>query len=267
MSEYTFKRITVSKQGKALIVTLDTGYKANAFSLDLMNELTELALMVADDLDISAVILAGQPQVFTGGMNLSDVVVTDPLQLDLRTLRQGAKMGAKMCRAWEDIEAITIAAIEGPCVGAGVALSLALDFRVCADNCLLFVPEIERGMNMSWQSVPRSVNLIGPAKTKQMFILGEKLSGQKALAWGWADYLAQPGEALAMAKDISERLAQVPPIAQRMCKQAINTAANALNHAVSFMDADQFVLAQHSQDYKEGIASFLEKRSAKYTGN
>ncbi|NIB41066.1 enoyl-CoA hydratase/isomerase family protein [Pseudomaricurvus alkylphenolicus] len=261
-----YRRLSLTRNGGVLIVTLNSGHKANAFCLESMQELNDVANTVAEDMDVSAVILTGQSQIFSGGMNLSDSSVLEPAGRNLQELRRGAALGAKMCRAWESIEALTIAAIEGGCVGAGVALSLALDLRVCAENSLLYVPEIERGMNMSWQSVPRSVSLIGPAKTKRMFMLAEKVTAAQALDWGWADYLSASGTTVDQALQLAKQMEKLPPISVRMCKQSINVAANALNHAVSYMDADQLVLTQHSEDYREGIDSFLEKREPSYRG-
>ena len=261
-----FNRLDLKRVNRALIVTIQTGHKGNAFCLDTMEELTRVAQAVAEDTQTSTVILTGQTSVFTVGMNLADPRITQPETFDLEERRRGARLGGKMCQAWESIEAITISAIEGACVGAGVALSLALDFRVCAEDSFLYVPEIERGMNMGWQSVPRSVNLIGPAKTKRMFILAEKISAENALQWGWTDYLSKSGEAINTALEIAARIEQLPPIPVRMCKQAINSAANALNQAVSYMDADQLLVTQQGDDYKEGITSYLEKRPPDYKG-
>ncbi len=261
-----YRHITVDQTGTIMVVTLATGHKANALCFDTMNEMVTLANSVAEDTSISAVVLTGQPIVFTGGMNLSDPNVVSPQELDLPERRRGAALGAKMCRAWESIEAVTIAAIEGPCVGGGVALALALDLRVCADNAVIYVPEVARGMNMSWQSVPRSVSLIGPARTKRMFLLAEQVSAQTAIDWGWADYPATSGSALESALGVAAQVEKMPSIATRMCKQSINVATNALHHAVSYMDADQLLLTQHSDDYIEGITSYLEKRDPEYKG-
>ena len=76
-----------------------------------------------------------------------------------------------MCRAWWDMEQVTIAAIEGPCIGGGVALAAALDFRFCAAGAHFRIPEVALGMNMSWGSLPRLLALMGPARTKQAVIL------------------------------------------------------------------------------------------------
>lgn len=261
-----YMHITVEQHDRVLQVHLATGHKANAFCFDTMTELTALARAVGEDTSIAAVILTGQPGLFSGGMNLAEPNVVNPTAVDLPARKRGAELGAKMCRAWESIEALTIATIEGPCVGGGVALALALDLRVCTKDALLYVPEVARGMNMSWQSVPRSVSLIGPARTKRMFLLAEQVSGETAIDWGWADYLTEPGDGLSKALELATNAANMPGIAMRMCKQSINVATNALHHAVSYMDADQLLLTQHSEDYAEGIASYLEKRDPEYTG-
>ncbi|MFX6743372.1 enoyl-CoA hydratase/isomerase family protein, partial [Acinetobacter baumannii] len=82
-----------------------------------------------------------------------------------------------------EIEAFTVAAIEGWCVGGGVALAVSLDLRVVGRGATLYVPEIERGMNMSWGSLPRLVNLVGPAKAKRIVVLAERIDATRAVSW------------------------------------------------------------------------------------
>ena len=148
-----------------------------------------------------------------------------------------------------------------------MALVCACDWRVMSEESYMYVPELRLGMNMSWQSVPRFVNLIGPAKTKELLILAEPLAPEQALNWGLADRVVAPGETLGKASELARQVAAMPPIPVRMAKQAINTSANALNHATSFMDADQFLLAQGSADAKEGALAFFEKREAEFKGD
>ena len=103
--------------------------------------------------------------------------------MDIGSLRRHLKLGPRMSRAWQDMEQITIAAIEGFCIGGGVALAVALDFRIMASDAHICVPEIGLGMNMSWQSVPRLMHLMGPARTKQAVIMADqRISAKEAYA-------------------------------------------------------------------------------------
>jgi enoyl-CoA hydratase/carnithine racemase len=97
-------------------------------------------------------------------------------------------------------------------------------------------------------------------------MLGEKIGAQQSLTWGLADEVAPDGEALAAARRWAEKIAILPPNAVRMTKHSVNAAANALHHAASFMDLDQYLLAASSEDYREGILAFREKRTPKFTG-
>ena len=180
--------------------------------------------------------------------------------------RQLLQTGPRLCQAFEDLEPITIAAIEGWCVGGGVALMAALDLRVAGRSATFYAPEIERGLNMSWGSLPRLANLVGPARTKRLTILAEQIGAEQAEHWGLVDYVTDDGGALAKATALAEHIADLPPVAVRMVKQGVDAAAKALNRSASALDMDQFALALGSEDFEEGLASFLEKRPPKYTG-
>ncbi len=259
--------VSIEKLGRISVVSFDRGNAANALSLELMRELTAAARSFDHDAETSAVILTGRPDNFSLGADLKDREIVALREAGLAERRLGLMTGTRMCRAWEDIQALTISAIEGWCVGGGVALCVATDLRVVAQGAGLYVPEIERGMNMGWGAVPRITNLVGPARAKRIVILAEKVTAARAVDWGLADECAPDGEALTTAMAMAERAASLPPVALRMCKQDINAYANALAHVASHSDFDQYALAQTGEDFAEGIRAFLEKRAAKYTGN
>ncbi|WP_416897350.1 MAG: enoyl-CoA hydratase/isomerase family protein [Minwuia sp.] len=254
---------SVERSGRIVTVRFDRGYPANPMSDALMKELTDLARWLDEDLETSVVVLTGRSDNFSMGFDLKEG--RDP-DASLLERRRAVQRGPRLCRAWEDLEQMTICAIEGWCVGGGVALATALDLRVMGEGSTLYVSEIERGMNMSWNSVPRFVNLCGPARTKRLVVMAERVGAEQAKEWGLADELTPKGGAFDKAMVMAERIASLPPVQVRMLKKDVDVAAKALNHAVSFMDADQFVLSQTSEDYREGVESFLEKRPPNYTG-
>jgi len=267
MADKQWKYLTVNQEGRVLTVHFDTQNKVNSLNRALMRELTALAYQLQDDSELNAIILTGQPSIFSGGMDLKDPELRETQKLTMAQRRKHNQLGPKMCAAWEALEPVTIAAIESWCIGGAVALAVACDWRVASDNVQMYVPELKLGMNMSWQSVPRFVNLVGPAKTKQLLLLAQPLSATDAEAWGLVDYLVATGEALNKATELANKLSAMPPIPLRMAKHAINVSANALNDATSHMDADQFLLTQETEDAREGVTAFFEKRPAKFEGN
>jgi enoyl-CoA hydratase len=265
MSDWKFLKL--SREGRVLTVEFDSGNKVNSLKNALMRELTQLAIDLQQDSELSAIVLTGHRDIFTAGMDLKDPDAARVSKGTVAEKRTLMKIGPTMCAAWEALEPVTIVAIEGWCIGGGTALAVACDWRVAASDAQMYVPELKLGMNMSWGSVPRFVNLIGPAKTKQLLILAEPQDAATSEAWGLIDYITEPGQALAKSLELAAQVAAMPPIPVRMAKRGITTAATALNNATSFMDADQFMAAQNTEDAREGPLAFFEKRGPEFKGN
>jgi enoyl-CoA hydratase len=254
-------------QGRIAIVRFDRGDNVNAFSQQAMRELRDVTRDFEDDLETSVVILTGAARAFSAGFDLKDPEGRgrDALSIGERIHRQ--RLGPKMSKAWEDMDQVTIAAIEGHCVGGGAALVVALDFRFCGKSAHFRIPEVELGMNMSWGSIPRMLALMGPARTKQAVILAsDRISAADALGWGLVEKVVDDGQALPAAMAFAERIALQPPLPVRMTKATVNRFANALHDLGSHMDADQNVLSSLTEDYKEGTTAFREKRRPVFKG-
>jgi len=256
--------VHIERQERIAIVRFDRGQPANPLSMALMRELAGVAQALSDDPTLCAVVLTGRSDNFSMGMDLRDAVRA--AQAGLAERRWLLKAGPRLCRAWEELEALTIVAIEGWCVGGGVALAVSCDLRVMGASGHMLVPEVERGFNMSWGSVPRITNLIGPARAKRTVVLAEQLDAARAERWGLVDEVVPDGQALDAALKLARRAAALPPNGVRLCKSAVNAHANALNASSSHADLDQFALTQGSQDCAEGVSAFLEKRAPVFTG-
>ncbi len=254
-------------EGRIAVVRFDRGDGVNALSPEAMRQLTQAARSFEDDGDTSVVVLTGGPKAFSAGFDLKDPEGRSRKSMDIGALRRHLKLGPRLARAWQEMDQITIAAIEGFCIGGGIALAVALDFRVMSRAAHIRIPEIGLGMNMSWQSVPRLLHLMGPARTKQAVILADqRISAEEAYAWRLVEEVADPGFAFEAAMALAEKFARQPPISAAMTKLTINRLTHALDDLTSHMDIDQFALATMTDDHKEGVAAFLERRKPRFQG-
>ncbi len=267
MSDFLSVERGLGPDGRIAVVRFDRGDGINALSPEAMRQLTAVARGFEDDAETSVVVLTGTMKAFSAGFDLRDAEGQARKDMGLGDLRRSLKVGPRLTRAWQEIEQVTICAIEGFAIGGGVALAVALDFRVMASNAHLRVPEIGLGMNMSWQSVPRMLHLIGPARTKQAVIIAdERICAATAHQWGLVEEVAAPGKAFEAAMALAEKVARQPPISVMMTKLTVNRLAYALDDLASHMDSDQFALASMSEDHREGVAAFRERRKPKFRG-
>ncbi len=257
--------VHLAREGNLAIVTLDRGDRLNRLSLQAMRELKAAAEALREDASIDAIVLTGA-QAFSAGADLTDPELASREAMPLVEQRNALRLGPEMCEAWAAIEAITIAAIEGFCIGGGLALAAACDHRVTSRSAHFRLPEVPLGMNMSWRSVSRLVALIGPSRAKELIVLGRKVEAPEAERWGLVDRVTDEGEALEAAIALTRQYAQLPPLAARMAKEAIEASAHPLARATSHMDRDQFLLARGSADHLEAVAAFLEKREPRFRG-
>ena len=252
--------LDIQAKGGVWSVRLNRPQTRNAFSLELIRSLTQTAEQLRDEPGVRAVILCAAGPHFSAGMDLAEVQKSDASKLSLAERRKLAALGERMCQAWEDIPAMTIAAIEGHCIGGGAALAAALDWRVIGSSAWFWLPEIALGLPLGWGALPRLVGLLGPARAKRFIILGERLQGQQALDFGLAEYLVADGQAEAEALKLAQRVVELPEVAVAMSKQAVNASANALNHLASHMVSDQLALALASEEALAARARFVTSK-------
>lgn len=251
--------VTVERGGRTAIVTMNRPERRNALSVDFMRELTRVAESFREDAEIDAVLLTGGAGFFSAGADLKDEARWSADAKPLVERREIAQTGYRLARAWEEMPQITIAAIEGYAIGGGLALALACDWRVIASDAFVSLPEIALGLPLTWGTLPRLVALAGPARTKRLTILCERVPAAEAFSMGIVDHVVDPGTTLEKAGGIADQVLQMPRASVRMSKETINATAYALAHLASHAGADQFTLAGASDEAAAAREAFRRR--------
>jgi enoyl-CoA hydratase len=257
--------LAIETSGHVATLTLDRPERRNALSLALIESLTRACQALRDDTAVRVVVLRASGRDFSVGIDLTDPALAAITRLPLGERRRAMLYGRRVVQALQALPQLTIVAMHGYCLGGGACLALACDLRVAASDLKLGMPEVLRGLNMSWGVVPLLFAQLGPARTKELLLTGAPLSAERALAWGLANRWVEGSAAEAAHAWAVELAESVPPIAASMIKDTVNALANAHSAAVH-MDADQLLLAQHSADHAEAVAAFLAKRKPDLKG-
>jgi enoyl-CoA hydratase/carnithine racemase len=258
--------IDLRRDGAVASVTLNRPGRRNAITAAMMHELIRISQDFALDEATRVVIVRAEGDDFSVGADLartpSDI---GPASLTMR--RRAAELGAQLMRALQDIHQPTICAVKGVATGAGACIASACDFRIAAETARIGYGEVKLGINLMWNAAPLCVHLIGPARAKRMIMTGRLFDAATLERWGFVDEVAPAAELDARALAWAEEYAALPPMAVQMIKRGINHVSGALDRAIMHMDGDQWLLASLSEDYREAVKAFFEKRPPKFTGN
>lgn len=247
--------VTVEEAGgDTLVVRLNRPHKRNALSSELKRELAATARTLAERTDIGAIILTGAGGAFCAGNDISE---SDSFAqgLPLAEARRHIRLGLEMCRAWEALPQLTIAAVDRFAIGGGISLALACDFRILQTGAWLRAPEVELGITYSWGTLPRLVRLVGPARAKLIAGLCRRVDAVTALEWGLCEEVTDDtlAAALAMAAEITAK----PRVAQQMVKESVNRLFAGPDTAT--LEQDQVLLNMTDPDAQARQGDILDR--------
>jgi len=261
-----YKNLMIERYDAIAVVTLNRPESNNTLSVDLMTEIEAVADELQKDTETRAVVFTGAGKNFCLGAD-----VMDPKQIELSTgpvlkRYRSSAIGSRMITKLNQIPQITIAAINGICLGGGTCLASALDFRIGADNCRCGLPENNLGMNLSWLALPLVVNLIGPARAKRFVVLSRNESARTLYEWGWLDEILPADQLKERAVQMANEYAAKAPLTTQMIKRSVNSLVQALDQPVMHMDSEQYILATLTEDFKEGIEALIQRRPPVFKG-
>ena len=232
---------------------------ANAISRQVSDELRD-SVVESGRRDVRAVVVWGGPQTFAAGADLKEIA-----QLGREDIRPVVSALADALTLLEEIPKVTIAAIEGYCLGGGCELALACDFRFAAKDSMLGQPEIALGIIPGAGGTQRLPRLVGHARARDLIYSGRRVGADEAMAIGLVDRVTPPGMAHQEAAEVALRYANGPTLALAAAKEAIGAAMGDVRSGLR-VEREVFVELFDTADQKEGMAAFLEKREPRFTG-
>jgi enoyl-CoA hydratase/carnithine racemase len=259
--------INLIKEGAISRLLINRPASRNAMNRELMSDLRDAARAVSDDTSTRVVVIEAAGSDFSVGADIAELQrMLLAEQPSLLAQRREVALGADLVRAIREIEQPTICAIQGVATGAGACIATASDFRLVAADARVGYGEVRLGMNLMWGALPGLIELIGSARAKRMVMSGALFPAEQLAAWGWADEVCEAAHLADLTADWANQYAALPPIAVQMIKRSVNRYATALGEAVMHMDADQWLLAASSHDFREAVTAFQEKRPPSFTG-
>jgi enoyl-CoA hydratase len=247
--------VAVERRDAVVVVTIDRQDALNALNVETLTELRDrLAELAADDSARVVVLTGAGDRAFVAG---ADIKYMSGLASE--AAKEWGALGHEAARLLEEMPKPTIAAINGFALGGGCELALGCDLRYASGNARLGQPEIDLGIVPGWGGTQRLARVCGLGVAKELILTGRQVDAEEALRIGLVNAIADP--VLDHAVEVAQKLAAKSPVALRVAKRLLNLSPGALEQ-----EAEEFGALFASEDAKEGLAAFAEKRAPRFVG-
>ena len=234
----------------------------------IVDALCDRVDVVNADHDVRAVVLTGAGSAFSAGGNVKDMVdKTGMFGGSPYELRDGYRRGIqRIPRALYHCEVPVVAAVNGPAVGAGCDLAVMCDLRVASTRAWFAESFVQLGIIPGDGGAWLLTKAIGPARAAEMALTGDRVKAEQAAEWGLVNQVVEPEELLGAAHELAARVAKNPPHSVRMAKRLLRESQHQSLESLLELSAAMQALAHHTEDHREALAAFGEKRAGHYTG-
>lgn len=256
---YQHLLVTQEPEAKIAVVQLNRPHALNALNFELMTELTSVFKDFSKDDSVNAVVLTGNDKAFAAGADIKEMATATSAEM----LTKG------YLEMWDELQAFKkpiVAAVSGYCLGGGAELVMVCDIVIASETAKFGQPEINIGVIPGAGGTQRLTRAVGKVKAMELILTGRQFNAEEALSMGLINKISPLASYLADAKQLATEIASKPPIAVRLAKEAVLRAASInLTDDVEY-ERRLFALLFATDDMREGMNAFIEKRKPTWKG-
>lgn len=252
--------VEVRREDRIAVLTLNRPEKLNALSTALEREV-DAALRSEEVRGAGCVVVTSAGRAFSAGADVNELRGNSPADI-LAYYRETGEVYERFVALSQP----TIAAIHGYCLGSGLELALAADFRVADETATFGLPEVSLGIVPSSGGTLRLVRVVGPARAKELILLCRRFGAEEARAMGLVTEVVEEGRALERALDLARELAALPPLAIEVAKRAADRMPEASREAALLIERLAYGVLAQTYDAGEAAEAFVEKREPRFKG-
>jgi enoyl-CoA hydratase len=257
-----YENIKTETRDGILIVTIDRPKVLNALNAQTVGEIEQVFDAARDDDNVRAVIVTGSGEkAFVAGADITELAKMNPI-----TGKQTSERGQSVFTNIERFPKPVIAAINGFALGGGCELALACHIRIASENAQIGLPEVTLGIIPGYGGTQRMARLLGKGKAFELVCSGERIPAAEAERIGLVNRVVPADQLMSAAEEMAGKIAARGPLAVRAAIEAINYGSDMPLEEGQLLEATLFGVLCASEDMKEGMAAFLERRTAKFTG-
>ena len=257
-----FKNLLYTAENGIAMITFNRPNALNAMNTESLKEFREALEKASNDDDVKCLVLTGAGEkAFVAGADIKEMQGKSPVEA-----MEYTELGNGACRYLETLPKPSVAAVNGIALGGGTEIAMSCDVRFASENARFGQPEILLGIIPGWGGTQRLPRLIGKGRALEFLMTGEHITAQRAYEIGLVNKIFPPGELLERVKDFARKLAGMPGFAIKMLKASVNNGMNMDMTSALNLEIQCICQCFSTNDQKEGMAAFIEKRKPIWVG-
>lgn len=257
-----YKTLIFEKKENIGLLTINRPQKLNAISNELTSELKKFLDEMENDEGLRVLVITGAgDKAFVAGADISELV-----DRDARIGRRVSQERQEIFSRIENLHVPVIAAVNGYALGGGLELALACSIRICSEKAQFGAPEVKLGIIPGDGGTQRLPRLIGLGRAMEMILTGDFIDAQEAYRIGLVNKVFPHEKLMEKAMELAQKIASRPPLAVRYAKEAVNRSQEGDSASGFALESYLHALSCTTEDKKEGVTAFLEKRKGKFKG-